>query len=152
MNILASIICPSVSSMKNAINSVRQLGHAAALAWPEWFQLSKQFEWKIWLQWVWIRLPTAAWFRIQGWIQIEQSISEKTLILLNERNVFVRIISLSTLYISASSSKILASDSHNISNPFRFLPKSFAAKIKYVELSYPYTCKLRDRKIIFNVN
>ena len=32
-----------------------------------------QFEWNMWLQWVWMTSPTAVWFSKQGWIQIEQS-------------------------------------------------------------------------------
>ena len=35
-----------------------------------------QFEWKIWLQWVWMTLPTAVWFSKQGWMHIEQSCVE----------------------------------------------------------------------------
>ena len=75
MNLFASMILSlSVSSIKNAINSERQFGQSAALAWLELFHWSMQSEWKIWLQWVWIRSPTADWFLIQGWMQIEQFI------------------------------------------------------------------------------
>ena len=75
INAFASMILSlSVSSMKNAINSVRQFGQSAALAWLEWFHWSIQSEWKMWLQWVWIRSPIAVEFLMQGWMQIEQSI------------------------------------------------------------------------------
>ena len=111
MTILASMIFPLlVSSMKNAISSVLQFGQASAVAWPDWFHLSIQFEWKIWLQWVWIRSPTAIRFRIQGWIQIEQSI-RKTILLGWRTKCISEANACSQLYMNVSSSKMFVSDS-----------------------------------------
>ena len=46
---------------------------------PEKFHFSMQFEWKMWLQWVWMTSPTAVWFSKQGWMHIEQSCADAIL-------------------------------------------------------------------------